>query len=82
MVLHLKLIKRKKFHGEDTKVKEFYDNMSSGQEFVKFLKLIMQLSHVGTPDVFPTIITQYINTKRDIMTQFGSDKSSKAMRKK
>ena len=75
-----KFAQKEKFHGEDMRIKEFYCNICSGKEFIKFENLIKRLSCVEIRDIFPTVVFQYINTKKDILTQL--DSSSKPLKKK
>ena len=71
-----KFSQKEKFHGDDVKIKNFYDNMSTNRSFRKFKNL------VTSADSFATIMNEYINTKRDLLQVSASSKLGTAGRKK
>ena len=77
-----KIARKEKFYGEDTIAKEFFINICSEKEFIKFQDLIKKLALDDLTTAFPTIVSQYINTKRDIQTRLSGVKSRSKVGKK
>jgi len=66
-----KISRKDRFHGDDTKIKEFYNSNSANRSFRKFKDLLKSANN------FATIVDEYMSTKRDLLQVTTTSKSGK-----